>query len=77
MKRIVLLAYSSAAVDGPDRAPAHATLDLVGFKPQDFSKPIVGLASTGGMIAPCNLHIDQLGLGAETGADGNIGGVGS
>ena len=32
----------------------------VGFKPEDFSKPIVGIASSWSMVTPCNMHLDQL-----------------
>jgi dihydroxy-acid dehydratase len=41
----------------------------VGFKPEDFSKPIIGIASTWGMVTPCNMHIDQLAREAEAGAN--------
>src|SRR5438045_2701815 len=41
----------------------------VGFKPEDFSKPIVGVASTWSMVTPCNMHIDQLAREAEAGAN--------
>src|SRR5207249_8399906 len=54
---------------GPDRAPARAMLYPVGFKPQDFSKSIIGIASTWGMVTPCNMHIDQLAREAEAGAN--------
>ncbi|HET7625832.1 MAG TPA: dihydroxy-acid dehydratase [Verrucomicrobiae bacterium] len=61
--------YSSILVDGPDRAPARAMLYPVGFKSEDFSKPIIGIASTWGMVTPCNMHIDQLAREAESGAN--------
>src|SRR3989442_5072167 len=61
--------YSSILVDGPDRAPARAMLYPVGFKPEDFQKPIIGIASTWGMVTPCNMHIDQLARDAEAGAN--------
>jgi len=61
--------HSSILVDGPDRAPARAMLYPVGFKPEDFSKPIIGIASTWGMVTPCNMHIDQLALESEKGAN--------
>ena len=41
----------------------------VGFKPEDFSKPIVGIASTWSRVTPCNMHIDQLAREAEAGAN--------
>ncbi|MBE0540079.1 MAG: dihydroxy-acid dehydratase [Verrucomicrobia bacterium] len=61
--------YSSILVDGPDRAPSRAMLYPVGFKPEDFQKPIIGIASTWGMVTPCNMHIDQLALESEKGAN--------
>src|SRR6516225_6894658 len=61
--------FSSILVDGPDRAPARAMLYPVGFKPEDFSKPIIGVASTWSMVTPCNMHIDQLAREAEAGAN--------
>ena len=51
--------YSSLVLDGPERAPSRAMLYAVGFKPEDFKKPIVGIASTWSMVTPCNMHIDQ------------------
>jgi len=41
----------------------------VGFKPEDFSKPVIGIASTWSMVTPCNMHIDQLAREAEIGAN--------
>src|SRR2546426_5747552 len=69
MKTNSLRPHSSILVDGPDRAPARAMLYPVGFKPEDFQKPIVGIASTWGMVTPCNMHIDQLAREAEAGAN--------
>src|SRR5271165_4644096 len=61
--------YSSIVLDGPERAPSRAMLYPVGFKPEDFQKPIVGIASTWSMVTPCNMHIDKLALEAEKGAN--------
>ena len=61
--------YSSALVDGPERAAARAMLYPVGFKTEDFSKPIIGIASTWSNVTPCNMHIDKLALEAEKGAN--------
>jgi dihydroxy-acid dehydratase len=60
--------HSSIVVDGPDRAPSRAMLYPVGFKPEDFSGPIIGIASTWGTARPATLHIDQLPRDAEAGA---------
>tara|TARA_A100001234_G_scaffold217702_1_gene225505 strand:- start:1107 stop:2702 length:1596 start_codon:yes stop_codon:yes gene_type:complete len=32
----------------------------VGFTSDDFSKPFVGIASTGAKVTPCNMHINEL-----------------
>jgi len=64
-----LRAHSSLVLDGPERAPSRAMLYPVGFKKEDFSKPIVGIASTWSMVTPCNMHIDQLAREAEAGAN--------
>src|SRR3989454_912859 len=61
--------FSSIVFDGPERAAARAMLYPVGFKPEDFKKPLIGVASTWGMVTPCNMHIDKLALEAEAGAN--------
>jgi dihydroxy-acid dehydratase len=61
--------HSSIVLDGPERAPARAMLYAVGFKEEDFKKPLIGIASTWSMVTPCNAHIDQLAREAEEGAN--------
>ncbi|MBP7142652.1 MAG: dihydroxy-acid dehydratase [Opitutaceae bacterium] len=61
--------HSSIVLDGPDRAPNRSMLRAVGFKEDDFKKPVVGIASTWSMVTPCNMHIDQLAREAEAGAN--------
>ncbi len=61
--------HSSLVLDGPERAPSRAMLYPVGFKPEDFKKPLIGIASTWSMVTPCNMHIDKLALEAEKGAN--------
>src|SRR6266702_5355595 len=61
--------YSSLVLNGPERAPSRAMLYPVGFKREDFSKPIIGIASTWSMVTPCNMHIDRLAREAEAGAN--------
>ena len=61
--------FSAKVLDGPDRAPSRAMLYPVGFKPEDFSKPMIGIASTWSMVTPCNMHIDKLAREAEAGAN--------
>src|SRR4051812_4998485 len=61
--------HSSIVLDGPERAPSRAMLYPVGFKKEDFSKPLIGIASTWSMVTPCNMHIDKLAREAEAGAN--------
>lgn len=61
--------YSSILLDGDERAAARAMLYPVGFKEEDFKKPIIGVASTWSNVTPCNMHIDKLALEAERGAN--------
>ncbi len=61
--------FSSILLDGDERAAARAMLYPVGFKEEDFSKPIIGIASTWGNVTPCNMHIDKLALESEKGAN--------
>ena len=41
----------------------------VGFSEKDFSKSIVGVASTWSMVTPCNMHIDALARESALGID--------
>ena len=61
--------FSSAVVDGYERAASRAMLYPVGFKKEDFKKPQVGIASTWSMVTPCNMHINDLADQAEIGVN--------
>ncbi|MCZ6643888.1 MAG: dihydroxy-acid dehydratase [Gammaproteobacteria bacterium] len=61
--------FSSRVVDGPEQAPSRAMLYAVGFTEEDFKKPQIGIASTGSMVTPCNMHINELAEAAAMGAD--------
>ncbi|HUA66529.1 MAG TPA: dihydroxy-acid dehydratase [Alphaproteobacteria bacterium] len=61
--------FSSVVFDGDERAAARAMLYPIGFTPEDFKKPLIGIASTWGNVTPCNMHIDKLALEAEKGAN--------
>ena len=61
--------YSSAIVDGDDRAASRAMLRPLGFKDADFKKPHVGVASTWSQVTPCNMHINELAVAAQRGVD--------
>jgi dihydroxy-acid dehydratase len=47
---------------GVERTANRAMLRAVGFGDNDFSKPIVGIASAGSDVSPCNVHHDQIAL---------------
>ena len=61
--------YSGPLVDGIQRAPARSMLRAVGFTDADFQKPQIGIASTGSMLTPCNMHINKLAYDVESGAN--------
>jgi dihydroxy-acid dehydratase len=61
--------FSSIVFDGDERAAARAMLYPVGFKAEDFKKPLIGIASTWSDVTPCNMHIDKLALESEKGAN--------
>ena len=52
--------YSKNLVDGPYQAASRSMLRGVGFESSDFSKPLVGIASTWSKVTPCNMHINEL-----------------
>ena len=52
--------YSKELVDGPNQAASRSMLRGVGFTSEDFTKPFVGVASTGAKVTPCNMHLNQL-----------------
>jgi len=52
--------FSKNLVDGPHQAASRSMLRGVGFKTEDFSKPLVGIASTWSKVTPCNMHINEL-----------------
>jgi dihydroxy-acid dehydratase len=51
---------SRLTTEGPGRAPNRAMLRAVGFLDDDFSRPMVGVASLYSDITPCNAHLDRL-----------------
>ena len=58
---------SKAITRGDSRAPNRAMLRAVGLKDEDFSKPLIALASAQSNITPCNAGIAPL---AEAAAQG-------
>ena len=51
---------SRLTTEGMGRAPNRAMLRAVGFLDNDFSRPMVGVASLFSDITPCNAHLDRL-----------------
>jgi len=51
---------SRLTTGGMGRAPNRAMLRAVGFHDEDFTRPMVGVASLHSDITPCNAHLDRL-----------------
>ena len=51
---------SAAITQGIARTPNRAMLRAVGFTDQDFSRPIVAVASAHSTLTPCNAGLDRL-----------------
>ena len=52
---------------GVERTPNRSMLRAVGFDDADFDRPIVGIASAGSEVTPCNMHLDDLAEVAKEG----------
>ncbi|WP_067729032.1 dihydroxy-acid dehydratase [Oceanobacillus damuensis] len=61
------LRIKSKAFDGAMRAPNRAMLRAVGISDEDFTKPMIGVASTWAEVTPCNIHINDLAVSAKKG----------
>lgn len=59
---------SSAITEGDVRAPNRSMLRAVGLTDEDFTKPLIGIASTWSEITPCNSHINKLAEKVKEGA---------
>jgi len=51
---------SHVVTQGPARAPNRAMLRAVGMKDEDFTKPMIGVASGWSQTTPCNAHLNVL-----------------
>ncbi len=51
---------SLTTTGGMGRAPNRAMLRAVGFLDEDFTRPMIGVASLFSDITPCNAHLDRL-----------------
>jgi dihydroxy-acid dehydratase len=58
---------SRLTTEGMGRAPNRAMLRAVGFLDDDFSRPMIGVASLYSDITPCNAHLDRLARKAHEG----------
>ncbi|MEP0909580.1 dihydroxy-acid dehydratase [Leptolyngbya sp. GB1-A1] len=58
---------SQIITQGVQRSPNRAMLRAVGFNDEDFTKPIVGVASAYSTITPCNMGIAPLAERAQEG----------
>ena len=56
---------SQVVTQGVQRSPNRAMLRAVGFRDEDFTKPIIGIANGYSTITPCNMGIDGLAKRAE------------
>ena len=61
--------WSARVLDGLERAPSRAMLYPLGFGPEDFRRPVIGIASTWSMVTPCNMHLDELARAAAAGVE--------
>jgi dihydroxy-acid dehydratase len=59
---------SSTITEGDVRAPNRSMLRAVGLTDEDFTKPLIGVASTWSEITPCNSHINKLAEKVKEGA---------
>ena len=45
---------------GIERMPNRSMLRAVGMDDADFDRALVGIASAGSEVTPCNMHLDDL-----------------
>ena len=58
---------SKKVTAGPDRAPNRSMYYGMGYKEEDFEKPMIGLANAQSTITPCNSGLQKLADAAEKG----------
>jgi dihydroxy-acid dehydratase len=56
--------HSRTVTEGDERAPNRSMLRAVGFRDEDFGKPIVGVANGQSDITPCNAGLGDLAVAA-------------
>ncbi len=60
---------SSIILEGKNRAPNRALYYAMGYKPEDFAKPMVGVANGHSTITPCNSGLQKLADAAIAGIE--------
>lgn len=63
--------FSKNVTQDPTQPAAQAMLYGIGFKDEDFEKPIIGVASTGYEGNPCNMHLNDLAKLVKEGVNSN------
>jgi len=63
--RSAILTSTPGAKDWTKRAAARAMMRAVGYRDEDFKKPLICVASPYSDVTPCNAHIHELGIYAE------------
>jgi len=58
---------SAITTEGDNRAPNRSMLRAVGFRDEDFGKPIIGIANGFSDLTPCNAGLDELSKAAAAG----------
>jgi len=61
--------YSKNVTQDDTQPAAQAMLYAIGFKDEDFQKPLVGIASTGYEGNPCNMHLNGLATTVKEGVN--------
>src|SRR5262245_38228122 len=46
--------------EGPERSPNRAMFYALGYRPEDFDKPMIGVANGHSTITPCNSGLQPL-----------------
>lgn len=62
------LRINSKVFDGTMKSPNRAMLRATGLTDEDFTKPMIGVASTWSEVTPCNMHINDLAVATKKGA---------
>ena len=52
--------YSKAVTQDPSQPASQAMLYAIGLEEEDFTKPFIGIGSTGYEGNPCNMHLNEL-----------------